>query len=105
MVALVFEEIQMVNIISAAVPILYGGLMSVGVAYTLQVVAQRHAKPSHAAIALSTEAVFAALGGAIILGEIMSLRGYFGAFLMLAGMLISQGDNILDRSKRKKATS
>ncbi|WP_422487234.1 DMT family transporter [Gudongella sp. DL1XJH-153] len=103
MVALVFEDIQIANIISAAVPILYGGLMSVGVAYTLQVVAQRHAKPSHAAIALSTEAVFAALGGAVLLGEIMSFRGYFGAFLMLVGMLISQGDNIISRN-RKKAT-
>ncbi|MGM0396810.1 MAG: DMT family transporter, partial [Bacillota bacterium] len=104
-VALIFEEIKMANIISAAVPILYGGVMSVGIAYTLQVVAQRHAKPSHAAIALSMEAVFAALGGALLLNEVMSLRGYFGALLMLAGMLISQGENIIERNRKKTGTT
>jgi drug/metabolite transporter (DMT)-like permease len=62
----------------------------VGVAYTLQVVAQRHAHPAHAAILLSLEAVFAAVGGWLILGEVMPGRGLMGCVLMFSGMLVSQ---------------
>ncbi len=76
--------------ISAAIPILYGGVLSVGVAYTLQVVAQKEAKPAHAAILLSLEAVFAALGGWLVLDESLSPRGLLGCSLMFAGMLASQ---------------
>ncbi len=76
--------------LSAAVPILYGGVLSVGVAYTLQVVAQRRAKPAPAAIILSLEAVFAAIGGWMILGEVLAPRGIMGCALMFAGMLICQ---------------
>jgi drug/metabolite transporter (DMT)-like permease len=92
--AFIFEDISMSGVVSAIVPLLYGGVMSAGVAYTLQAVGQRYAKPSHAAIALSMEAVFAAIGGILILNETMSLRGYLGCALMLAGMLISQAENI-----------
>ena len=92
--AFIFEDISMSGVVSAIVPLLYGGVMSAGVAYTLQAVGQRYAKPSHAAIALSMEAVFAAIGGILILNETMSLRGYLGCALMLAGMLISQTENI-----------
>jgi len=74
----------------AALPILYGGLLSVGVAYTLQVVGQRHAPPAHAAIILSLETVFAALGGWLLLQETLSGRGLIGCALMFAGMLLSQ---------------
>ncbi len=74
----------------AILPICYGGLLSVGVAYTLQVVAQRHAHAAHAAIILSLEAVFAAVGGWLILGETLSWRGMVGCALMLTGMLLSQ---------------
>lgn len=75
---------------SAAIPILYGGVLSVGVAYTLQVVAQKKAKPAHAAIILSLEAVFAAIGGWVVLGETMNGRAMIGCVLMLCGMLMSQ---------------
>jgi len=88
--ALIFEDISVSGLSQAAIPILYGGLLSVGVAYTLQVVAQKHAKPSHAAIILSMEAVFAALGGALLLKENMGVRGYLGCALMFAGMLLTQ---------------
>lgn len=70
--------------------VLFGGLASVGVGYTLQVVAQRDAKASLAALIMSLEAPFAAIGGALILGETMSLRGYLGCALMLAGILLAQ---------------
>jgi drug/metabolite transporter (DMT)-like permease len=84
------EEISAGGIYQAAIPILYGGLMSVGIAYTLQVVAQRDANPAHAAILLSLEAAFAALAGWLLLGETLSARGLTGCALMLSGMLVSQ---------------
>jgi drug/metabolite transporter (DMT)-like permease len=88
--AVMVETIRVADLMAAALPILYGGVLSVGVAYTLQVVAQRHAHPAHAAILLSLEAVFAAVGGWLVLGEVMSVRGLFGCLLMFTGMLVSQ---------------
>lgn len=88
--ALIFERITLSGISQSLIPILYGGLLSVGVAYTLQVVAQKNAKPSHAALILSMESVFSAIGGAVFLGESMSSRGYIGCSLILAGILVSQ---------------
>ncbi len=88
--AVCLETISLGAIADAALPILYGGLGSVGVAYTLQIVAQRNANPAHAAILLSLESVFAALGGWLILGEILSIRGITGCLLMLSAMLLSQ---------------
>jgi len=88
--ALIFEQITMNGISQALVPILYGGLLSVGVAFTLQAIAQKNAKPSHAAIILSMESVFGAIGGAVLLGESMSGRGYMGCILILGGILVTQ---------------
>jgi drug/metabolite transporter (DMT)-like permease len=88
--ALIFEKITMSGISQALVPILYGGLLSVGVAYTLQVVAQKKAKPSHAAMILSMESVFGAIGGALLLGESMSSRGYIGCILIFGGIIVAQ---------------
>ncbi len=88
--ALFFETVAWGGIVRAALPILYGGLMSVAVAYTLQVVAQRHAQPAHAAIILSLEVVFAAVGGWWFLDERFTTRALVGCGLMLAGMLLSQ---------------
>jgi drug/metabolite transporter (DMT)-like permease len=97
--AFMFEDVNMEGISAAAIPILYGGLISAGIAYTIQAVAQKSAKASHAAIALSMEAVFAAIGGILLLGETLPLRGYMGCLLMLAGMLISQADNFKKRTR------
>ena len=96
--ATAIEDIRMQSISQAAIPILYGGLLSVGIAYTLQVIAQREAHPAHAAILLSLEAVFAAIGGWLILDEVISARGLFGCTLMLAGMLLSQLWGLINRS-------
>jgi len=90
MTALVMETWTWDGLRQAAVPILYGGLGSVGVAYTLQVVAQKDAHPAHAAIFLSMEAVFAAIGGWWLLNEVLTTRALFGCGLMLFGMLFSQ---------------
>ncbi len=88
--AWVLEPILLPSILAAVVPILYGGLCSVGIAYTLQVVAQRDAHPAHASILLSMEGAFAVLGGWLLLEETLSLRGLAGCALMLSGMLLSQ---------------
>jgi drug/metabolite transporter (DMT)-like permease len=88
--ALILKQFTIDGLSKALIPILYGGLLSVGVAYTLQVVAQKNAKPSHAAIILSMESVFGAIGGALLLSESMSSRGYVGCVLILTGILITQ---------------
>lgn len=84
------ESITTAGLVGAAIPIGYGGLISVGIGYTLQVVAQKDAPPAHAAILLSLESVFAALTGWLLLQELMSGRAMFGCVLMLAGMLLAQ---------------
>jgi drug/metabolite transporter (DMT)-like permease len=88
--AFIKEEILLRGLIQATIPILYGGVLSVGVAYTLQVVAQKNAHPAHAAIIFSMESVFAAFGGWLLLDETITSRGLAGCTLMLSGMLISQ---------------
>ena len=90
MVAVVFEDISWNALVQATGPILYGGILSSGVAFTFQIMAQRHTDPAHASIIMSMEAVFAAIGGWLLLNEILSMRGVMGCGLMLGGMLISQ---------------
>jgi drug/metabolite transporter (DMT)-like permease len=84
------EDLVIDQVLSAAIPILYGGVISIGIAYTFQVVGQRYAKPTSAAIILSLESVFAAFWGWLILDELLKSRALLGSGLMLAGMLISQ---------------
>ena len=102
--AVALEPINFAAIAQALPAILYGGILAVGVAFTLQVVAQKDAITSHAAIILSLEAVFAALAGWLILGETLTPRGLLGCALMLAGMLTAQLVPIyLDRRRRPAA--
>jgi drug/metabolite transporter (DMT)-like permease len=97
-VALAAESNTIEGIIDASIPILYGGILSVGIAYTLQVIAQKKAPPSHAAIILSLEAVFAAIGGWLVLGEHLDNRGLLGCGLMLLGMLVAQYHSLRRKS-------
>ncbi len=90
LLALIFEDINPASIWLAGPALIYGGLFAVAVGYTLQVVAQKHAIASHAAIILSLEAVFAAIAGALFLEENLTLRGYMGCVLMFIGMLAAQ---------------
>lgn len=90
--ALFTEDIELSAIQSAGIPILYGGFMSVGVAYTCQILGQKEADPTFASIVFSTESVFSAIGGAVILHEIMSGRGYLGCVLIFIGIILSQLD-------------
>jgi len=87
--AFAFEDPAFGAVLDAGLPILYAGLASTGIAYTLQVVAQRRAPAGHAAIILSLEAVFAVLGGWLLLAETLDGRALAGCGLMLAGMLAS----------------
>ena len=89
-VSFVFETPTIESILACWKPILFAGVVSVGIAYTLQVIAQKNANPSHAAIIMSLEAVFAAIGGVWLLDEILSSRAWFGCALMMTGMLLSQ---------------
>ncbi len=103
-VSLAMETTSMAGIQAAWGALAYAGLVSVGVAYTLQVLAQKHAHPAHAAIILSLETVFAAIGGVLFLGESLSGRALFGCGLMLLGMLISQLPlRYLIKSRHQKA--
>lgn len=88
--AMIFENPTLESFRDAWLPLLYGSFLSVGLAHTLQVVVQCKTAPSHAAIIMSLEGMFAALGGWLILGESFGERGLLGAGLMLAGMLVSQ---------------
>jgi drug/metabolite transporter (DMT)-like permease len=89
-VGLAVEPVSLAVLARAAPTIAYGGALSVGVAYTIQVVAQKYAAPSHAAVIFSMEGVFAALAGWLVLGETLSTRAMFGCALMLAGLIVCQ---------------
>lgn len=88
--ALLLEPVSWSGILGAGPALLYAGVLSVGVGFSLQAIALQHARPAHAAIILSMEGVFAAVAAALWLGESLPLRGYAGAALMVAGMLLAQ---------------
>lgn len=88
--ALLLETNNWSGLVSAAPAVLYTGLLSIGLGYTGQVVAQRSAKSAHAAIILSLESAFAALFGWAILGETLSPQQLAGCGLMLISMLLAQ---------------
>lgn len=83
--------------VQALVPILYGGLCSVGIAYTFQVIAQRDAPPAHATIILCFEGCFAALGGVLLLSEKAGAWTLLGFIFMLAGMIATQWEVIIKK--------
>ncbi|MEX3935507.1 DMT family transporter [Paraburkholderia phymatum] len=89
-IGLAVDPLRLSDIVRAAPTILYGGALSVGVAYTIQVVAQKDAAPAHAAVIFSMEGVFAALAGWLVLGETLAARAMLGCPLMLAGLIVCQ---------------
>ena len=84
------ETVAWSGVVGAGWSIAYAGVLSTGVAYTLQVVGQRHVDPTRAGIVLSLEAMFAVLGGWLLLGEGMTARMLGGCALMFVAMLLSQ---------------
>ncbi len=88
--ALFTETIELSAIINSAGPILYTGVVVVGIAYTFQILGQKGTNPTVAAIILSMESVFAVISGMILLGESMSTKEIIGCILMLAAVIITQ---------------
>lgn len=74
----------------AWIAVLYAGIGSVGVAYTLQAVGQQWVPPTRASLIMSLESVFSVIGGALLLGETMTVRGYLGCALIFAGIVLAQ---------------
>ena len=85
-----FEEPTLTGILNAKWAIAYCGILSVGVAYTLQILAQKRADPTLAVVVLSLESVFSAIGGVLFGNDSISLVGYIGCAFIFAGILISQ---------------
>lgn len=87
-----FEEVDFTAIWSCILPLLYVGIFSCGVGYTLQILAQKGSNPTVVTILLSLESVFAVIAGAIILKQQMSVREYIGCAVMFAAVLLAQID-------------
>ena len=87
---LLFETPEISQIIAAGVPILYAGVMSCGVAYTLQIVGQKGMNPTVASLILSLESSISVLAGWIILGQKLSAREIMGCVLMFGAIILAQ---------------
>ncbi len=88
--ALIFEEPSFAQLDAAIIPLLYTGVLSSGVAYTLQILAQGFTAPTIATLIMSLEAVFSALASWVVLQEVMSTPEIIGSLLMFGGILIAQ---------------
>ena len=98
---LAFEPFSAAGVGTALPAILYAGLLSGGVAYTLQIVAQKHTPPAEAALIMSLESVFAALAGAVMLGERLTLPAAVGCGLILLGVVIVEAGPTLLRNLQR----
>ena len=87
---LLFEKPDMAGVLAAWLPILYAGVLSSGVAYTLQIIAQKNVNPTLASLLMSLESVFSALSGWVILGQGLSGRELMGCALMFAAIILAQ---------------
>lgn len=87
---LIFEDVSLRNIADCSVPLLYAGIMSCGVGYTLQIIGQKNINPTVASMVFSLEAVFSLLAGWIILGQNMSEREIAGCVIMFAAIVLAQ---------------
>ena len=85
-----FEDLSTDSLIKALPSIAYAGVMSSGVAYTLQIIGQQNLNPAIASITMSLESVFAALAGWIVLGQSMTVRELAGCVLMFAAIILAQ---------------
>lgn len=94
-----YEKPQISDVLAAWMPLVYAGVFSCGIAYTLQIVAQKNTDPAVASLVLSLESVFSAITGWIILGERLSERELLGCTLVFAAVILAQ------LPKRKKIIS
>jgi drug/metabolite transporter (DMT)-like permease len=101
----VFEAPALVQISDAWVELLYAGVLSTAVAFTLQAIAQQYVPAANAAIVLSAESLFAALGGALILGERLPGIGYLGAAMIFAAIVMVEAVPLIDRRRESRRAS
>lgn len=94
----IFERPNLGQIIAAALPILYAGVFSSGIAYTLQIVGQKYTEPTIASLVMSLESVFAVLAGAVLLSQIPSVSETFGCVILFIAIILAQ---LPARSKSK----
>ena len=85
-----FENISFANILNESVSIIYAGVLSGGIAFVLQIYAQKNISPAPAAIIFSLEGVFATIAAWIILSQILNINNILGCVFILAGVLFSQ---------------
>lgn len=98
-IALLTEPIDLSGIREAAFPILYAGLLSGAMGYTLQIIGQRHVNPTLASLIMCLESVFAVLSGVILLGECMTGREIAGCVMMFAAVILAQLSPVIGRRR------
>ena len=96
---LFFERFVIEDVLSMSVSIAYAGVLSTGVAYTLQIIGQRYAEPAAASIIMSLESVFGALGGWVVLGQGLEGRELLGCMLMFSGTIVTQLSVLMKKKK------
>ena len=101
LLSLCFETVVWQNVLVAAPQLLYMGIMSSGVAYTLQIYGQRYAAPSVASLTMSLESVFAALGGWIISGNTLTPREFGGCALVFIAIVLAQLPQFFTKKEKK----
>ena len=84
------ESLPLIKNSSAILPLVYSGIVAVGIAFTLQVFGQRRVNPALASLIMGLEAVFAVIGGMVFLGERLTAREWLGCAIMLAAVLLVQ---------------
>ena len=99
----IFEKPSISGISGAAIPLLYAGIMSCGVAYTLQIIGQKYTEATVASLLLCMESVFGVLTAAVVLGERLSVREMIGCVIMFAAIILSQFSERLSRANKKTA--
>lgn len=90
MIALIFEKPEVSQILSAWLPIAYAGILSCGVAYTLQIIGQKGMNPTVASLILSLESVISVLAGWVLLKQALSVRELIGCVIMFAAIILAQ---------------
>jgi len=94
-IALAWQPATPEALLAALPAIVYAGILSSGLAFTLQIIAQRHTPAAEAALIMSLEAVFAALAGSFVLGEMLSLRAAIGASLILVSVVLVEAGPLM----------
>lgn len=103
--AFIFEKPELSALVEGIIPLAYAGIMSSGVAYTLQVIGQRDTEPAVASLLLSMESVFSLLAGWMLLGQALSARELAGCGLVFGAVILVQLPSGKDFSAKRKPVS